>query len=80
MRLAMFEWAAGLDVTQRSFKTGGVLIEMPVDMDVSKFPALEAGLVVPGVILSEECVIVAASPPDFSVGDSNLLFLGQRGR
>ena len=49
---------------------------MAVDMDVTEFLALEAGLMITGVVLSKGCIIVAASPSDFSVGDSNFFFLG----
>ena len=76
-RCATFEQAVGLDMARGSLKTGGALIEVTVDMDVSKFPALEAGFMVSGVVMGEGCVMVAASPPDFGASDSNLLFLGQ---
>ena len=51
---------------------------MTVDVDVSQFPTLEADLVVAGVVSGEGSIVVAASPPDFSVDDSNLFFYGQR--
>ena len=54
------------------------MIEAIVDSDVSKFPALEAGFMVAGMAMSEGHIVVAASPPDLSVGDSDLFFLGQK--
>ena len=54
------------------------MIEVAVNMDVAKFPTLEAGLVVMGVVIGKEDIIVAVSPPDFSMSDSDLFFLGQR--
>ena len=67
-------------MTRGSLKAGGALIEVTVDANVAKFPVLEAGLVVMGVVVGERCIIVAANSPDFSVSDSNLLFLSQRRR
>ena len=75
----LFEWAAGLDMTWGSLKASGALIEVTVDMNVAKFPVLETGFMVMGVVMGKGCVVVAACPPDFSVGDSNLFFHGQRG-
>ena len=40
----------GLDMTRGGFETGEAFVEGTIDMDVSKFPALEAGFVVPGVV------------------------------
>ena len=62
-------------MTWGSLKTGEALIEMAVDVDVSEFPALETGCVIMEVIVGEGYVVVTAGPPDFSVGDSSLLFL-----
>ena len=62
-----------------SLETGGALIEVTVDADVTEFPALKAGLMITGVVASEGCVVVAAGPPDFSVSDSGFLFFGQGG-
>ena len=45
-----FECATGLDVARESLETGGTLIEVTVDVDVSEFPVLEAGLMVMGVV------------------------------
>ena len=66
-------------MTQGCFKTSRALIEMAVDVNVAKFPALEAGLMITGMVIGKRCVVVAASPPDFSVSDSDLLLLGQGG-
>ena len=68
----------GLDVAGGSLETGGALIQVAVDVDMTEFPALEAGLVVTGVVTGKGCVMVAASPPDFSASDSDFFF-GQRG-
>ena len=65
-----------LDMARGSLQTGGVLVQVAVDMDVAKFPALEAGFMIVKVVMGEGGVMVAASPPDFGVSDSNLLFLG----
>ena len=58
-------------------KTGEALVEATVDVDIPEFPALEAGFIVTWVVMDKRCVIVTAYPPDFGMGDSNLLFLGQ---
>ena len=47
-------------------------------MDVSKFPVLEAGSMIVGVVLGEGCIMVTASPPDFGASDSNFFFFGQQ--
>ena len=46
----VFKWAIGLDVTRRGFETDRALVKVAVDMDVSEFPALEAGFMVVGVV------------------------------
>ena len=46
-------------------------------MDVSKFPALEAGFVVSGMVTCEGSVMVTASPPDFGVLEGGFFFFGQ---
>ena len=43
---------------------------MAVDANVFEFSALEAGFMVIGVVMSEGCIIVAASPPNFCASDS----------
>ena len=48
---------------------------MAVDIGVAKFPALKAGLMVMEVVMGKGGVVVAASPPDFSINNSDLLFL-----
>ena len=73
----LFVWAVGLDVTQGSFEAGGTLVEMTIDADVSKFPVLEAGFMIVGVVTSERCIIVTANSPDFGASDSDFFFLGQ---
>ena len=54
-------------------------VKMAVDADVTEFPALKAGLVVAGVIISEGGIMVTAGPPDFGVGEGDLFFFGQGG-
>ena len=61
-----------------SLKAGGALVEMTIDMDISKFPVLEAGFMILGMVTGKEGVIVAASSSDFSVSDSNFFFFCQR--
>ena len=53
---------------------------MAVDANVTEFPALEAGFVIMGVVSGKGCIMVATGPSDFSTGDSNFFFLGQRRR
>ena len=79
-RCTAFQWAMGLDMAGGGFETGGTFVKMAVDMDVTEFPALEAGLVIVGVVTSKGCVMVTAGPPDFCASDSDLFFLGQRRR
>ena len=67
----------GLDMPRRSLKTGGALVEVTVDTDVSEFPALKAGFVVIEMVTGKGCIIVATSPPDFGVSDGNFFFLSQ---
>ena len=74
----MFKWAAGLDMTWGSLEAGRALVEVTIDVDMPKFPALKAGFMVSGVVTGKGCIVVAASPPDFGVSDSNLFFQGQR--
>ena len=50
---------------------------MAVHVDVSKFPALEAGFVVMGMVTGEGYIMVAAHPSDLGVDDSDLFFLSQ---
>ena len=47
---ASSERAAGLNVAGRPLETSGAFVEGAVDADVSKFPALEAGLMVPRMV------------------------------
>ena len=49
-------------------------------MDMSEFPALEAGFVVLGVISGQGSVVVTASPPNFGAFQGGFLFFGQGGR
>ena len=57
------------------FETSGALVQGTVDMNMSKFPALEAGFVVTGMVMGKGCVMVTACPPDFGASDGNFLFL-----
>ena len=74
-----FQWTMGLDMARRSPETSGAFVEMAVDVDVVKFPTLETGFMVVGVVTSEGSIMVAASPPDFGVGEGNFLFFSQGG-
>ena len=47
-----------MDITWRSFETGGVLVEVAVDMDVSELPTLETGFVVIGMVIGEGGIVV----------------------
>ena len=58
-----------------SLEASGAFIKVAIDTDVTEFPALEAGLMIVEVVPSEGRIVVAASPPDFSVSDGNLFFL-----
>ena len=73
----MSQKASGLDVAGGSFETNRAFVEMAVDADVAKFPALEAGLMIVGVVSGERCVMVTTGPPDFGVSEGDLFFLGQ---
>ena len=74
------ERATDLDVARGPLETGGALVKGAVDTDVSEFPALEAGLVVAGVVTRQGGVMVTVSPPNVSVFQGNFLFFGQRGQ
>ena len=60
-----------------SLETGGALIQMAVDVDMTEFLALEASFMVMEMVTGEGHVIVTASPPDFSMGDSDFFLFGQ---
>ena len=72
----MSQQAVGLDMARGSLETSRAFIKVAVDADVTKFPALEAGLMIVGVVLSERYVIVTAGPPDFGASEGNLFFFG----
>ena len=61
-----------------SLKTGRALVEVTIDVDVSEFPALEAGFIGLEVVTGKGGIIVAVSLPDFSVSDGSFFFFGQR--
>ena len=46
----MSERVTGLDVARGPFEAGGTFVKGAIDVDVSKFPALEAGFVVSGMV------------------------------
>ena len=73
---AAFQRATGLDVTQESPEADRALIQGAVDMDMPQFPALEAGLMVSGVVTGKRCVVVAACPPDFSAFKGSFFVFG----
>ena len=70
----------GLDMVRGSLKASGALVQIAVDMNVTKFSALEAGLMIMEVVTSEGCIVIAAGPPDFCASDSDFFFFGQRGQ
>ena len=74
-----FQWATGLDMARRGLETGGAFVEMAVDVDMAKFPALETGLVVVGMVMSEGYVMVAVSPPDLGTSEGDFFFFGWGG-
>ena len=76
-RSVLFEWAAGLDIARGRLETGGTLIQVAIDTDVTEFPTLEAGFVITGMVMGKGCIVVTASPPDFGMSDSNFFFFGQ---
>ena len=76
----LFERTMGLDMARGSLETGGVLTQVTVDMDVTGFPTLKGGFMVSRMVLGEGSVMVATSPPDFSMSDGNFFFFSQRGR
>ena len=67
----------GLDMAGGRLEADRALVQRAVDMDVSKFPVLEAGFMVSRVIMGEGSVMVATSPPDFSVNEGGFFFFGQ---
>ena len=66
-------------MTGGPFETGGAFVEGTVDADVSKFPALEAGFMVMGVVTRQGGVVVTASPPDVGAFQGELFFFRQGG-
>ena len=62
------------------FETGGAFVQGAVDVNVSKFPALEAGFMVTGIIMGQGNVMVTASPPNVGTFQGGLFFFSQRGR
>ena len=74
---AASQWATGLDIARGSPETGGTFVKVAVDTDVTKFPVLETGFMIAGVVTSEGCIMVTASPPDFGVSEGGLFFLSQ---
>ena len=72
----MFQWASSLNMVWRSLEAGGAFVKMAVDVDMTKFPALEAGFVIMEVVVGKGHVMVATSLPDFSVGDCSLFLFG----
>ena len=75
----MFQWAMGLDMAGGSLEAGGALRKVIINADMTKFPALKAGLMVVGVVTSEGSIMVTASPPDFRASNGSFLFFGQGG-
>ena len=63
-----------------SLEADGALVEVAIDTDVAKFPALKTGLMIVGVVMGEGSVMVTASPPDFCASNGGFFFSGQRGQ
>ena len=61
-------------------ETSGALIKWAVDADVSKLPAVEAGLVVSGMVAGQGNVVVTTGPPDVGAFQGGLFLFGQGGR
>ena len=76
-RCTMFQWVAGLDMAGGGFEASGAFVQVTIDVDVTKFPALEAGFMIVGVVTGKEGIMVVASPPDFSASDRGFFFFGQ---
>ena len=66
-----------LDMARGSLETGGALIEVAVDTDMTEFPVLKAGFVIMEVVISEGCIMVTAGPPDFGMSNGGFFFFGQ---
>ena len=75
-RCMMFQRAASLNMARGSSETNRTLVQEAVDVNVSEFPALEAGFMVSGMITDEGCIMVTADPPDFCVFKGGLFVFG----
>ena len=73
------ERAMGLNMARGPLETGRAFVEGTVDANVSKFPALEAGFMVTGVVMRQGGVVVTAGPPDVGAFQGNLFFFSQGG-
>ena len=60
-----------------SLETGGTFVEMTVDVNVTKFPAMEAGFMITRVVVSKGCIMITVSPPNFGADDCGFFFFGQ---
>ena len=60
-----------------SSETDGTLIQGAVDTDVPEFPALKAGFMILEMVMGEEGIMVAASPPDFCAFEGSFFVFGQ---
>ena len=76
----MAERAVGLDMTWGGLETGGAFIEMIVNMDVSKLPTLEAGLIIVEMVMGKRYIMVTAGPPDLNMGEGIIFCLSQERR
>ena len=54
------------------------MVQGAVDTDMPEFPALEAGLMIVGVVTGQGGVMIATGPPDFGVFKSSFFVFGQR--
>ena len=66
----------GLNVARGPLEAGGAFVEGAVDVNMAKFPALEAGFMVLGMVTGQGSVVVTASPPDVSAFQGGFFFFG----
>ena len=59
-----------------SLEAGEALIKVAVNTDVSKFPPLEAGFMVSGMVMDKRYIVVTAGPPDLDVSNGDFFFFG----
>ena len=73
----VFQGAASLDMIRGGLEANGTLVQGTVDMDVPKFPTLEAGFMIAEMVMGERGIMIATSPPDFSAFKGGFFVFGQ---